>query len=84
MLMNKENKYLISIGCLTYNQSAYITEALNGIVMQRTNFPFVAVVIDDASTDGEQGVIKAYGDAHLRGQLCHKSGGRIAGKDLSR
>lgn len=54
--------YLLSIHCMTYNQSAYITDALNGFTMQRTNFPFVAVVVDDASTDGEQEVIKSYID----------------------
>lgn len=56
--------YLLSIQCMTYNQSAYITDALNGFTMQRTNFPFVAVVVDDASTDGEQEVIKSYVDEH--------------------
>ena len=47
---------------MTYNQTAYITDALNGFAMQQTSFPFVVVVIDDASTDGEQEVIKAYVD----------------------
>lgn len=54
------NKYLVSISCITYNQSSYITDALNGFAMQHTDFPFVAVVIDDASTDGEQDVLKSY------------------------
>ena len=54
----------VAISCITYNQSAYITDALNGFAMQQTDFPFVAVVIDDASTDGEQEVIKAYVDEH--------------------
>lgn len=57
--------FLVSISCITYNQSAYITDALNGFAMQQTDFPFVAVVIDDASTDGEQEVIKAYVDEHF-------------------
>ena len=57
--------YLLSIQCMTYNQSAYITDALNGFTMQRTNFPFVAVVVDDASTDGEQEVIKSYIEEHF-------------------
>ena len=45
---------------MTYNQSAYITDALNGFAMQQTNFPFVAVIVDDASADDEQIVIKSY------------------------
>ena len=52
--------FLVSVLCETYNQSKYITDTLDGFVMQRTSFPFVAVVIDDASTDGEQGVIRNY------------------------
>lgn len=55
----------VAISCMTYNQSAYITDALNGFCMQQTCFPFVAVVIDDASTDGEQEVIEAYIEGHF-------------------
>lgn len=50
----------VSVLCFTYNQSAYIKDALNGFVMQQTNFPFVVLVVDDASTDGEQEVIRKY------------------------
>lgn len=52
--------FLVCVCCKTYNQKIYITDALNGFVMQKTNFPFVAVIIDDASTDGEQEVIHEY------------------------
>lgn len=57
--------FLLSISCWTYNQSTYITDAMNGFAMQQTNFPFVAVIIDDASIDGEQEVIKAYIEEHF-------------------
>lgn len=50
---------------MTYNQSAYITDAMDGFAMQQTNFPFVAVIVDDASTDGEQAVIKSYIEEHF-------------------
>ncbi len=63
--MANEMDYLVGIICMTYNQSAYITDALKGFAMQQTDFPFVAVVVDDASTDGEQEVIKAYVDEHF-------------------
>lgn len=52
--------FLVSILCETYNQSQYITDTLDGFVLQQSSFPFVAVIIDDASTDGEQDVIKYY------------------------
>ena len=55
----------VSILCLTYNQSSYIIDAMNGFVMQQTDFPFVAVIVDDASTDGEQNVLRNYIDEHF-------------------
>ncbi|MBQ8047217.1 MAG: hypothetical protein IJ196_04755 [Prevotella sp.] len=51
---------------MTYNQSAYITDAMNGFCMQQTTFPFLAIICDDASTDGEQDVIRQYLDQHFQ------------------
>lgn len=45
---------------MTYNHKPYILDALNGFAMQQTNFPFVAFVMDDASTDGEPEVLRQY------------------------
>ena len=58
--MIDDNKYLVCVRCMTYNQVQYIEDTLNGFCMQRTQFPFVCVIVDDASTDGEQKVIKKY------------------------
>ncbi|MBO5952081.1 MAG: glycosyltransferase family 2 protein, partial [Bacteroidaceae bacterium] len=58
--MGTDYKYLVGIRCFTYNQSAYIPDALNGFVSQQTTFPFVIMVVDDASTDGKQDVIKSF------------------------
>ena len=52
--------YKVLVRCMTYNQSKYIKDALNGFAMQKTDFPFVCLVVDDASTDGEQEVIKSW------------------------
>lgn len=59
---DKEYKYMVGVRCFTFNHSKYILDALNGFVMQRTNFPYVVMVIDDASTDGEQEVIRKFVD----------------------
>lgn len=59
-MINNKYKYLVGVQCFTYNQSKYILDALNGFVMQQTNFPFVVMVVDDASTDGEQDVIRKF------------------------
>ena len=52
--------FLVYIDCITYNHASYIEDAMKGFCMQETTFPFVAAIIDDASTDGEQNVIKRY------------------------
>lgn len=51
--------------CVTYNQALYIKDTLDGFCIQQTSFPFVCGIIDDASTDGEQEVIKQYLTEHF-------------------
>lgn len=51
---------LATIRCLTFNQEAYISQALDSFIMQRTSFPFEVVVHDDASTDGTADIIHEY------------------------
>lgn len=51
---------LVSICCLTYNHKHCIEDALEGFVMQRTNFPFEIIIYDDCSTDGSQKILKLY------------------------
>lgn len=50
--------YKVLIRCNTYNHAPYIEETLNGFSLQKTGFPFVCIVVDDNSLDGEQNVIK--------------------------
>ena len=58
-------KFKVCVRCFTFNQAKYIEDAMNGFVMQQTDFPFVCCIVDDASTDGEQDVIKKYMDMHF-------------------
>lgn len=53
-----KNEYKVIVKTITFNHSKYIQDTLNGTAMQKTNFPFVNVVLEDNSTDGEQDVIK--------------------------
>ena len=55
-----EKDYMVLIRCYTYNHEKYIEDALKGFIMQKTNFPFVAVIVDDASTDGTADIIRKY------------------------
>ena len=65
--MNEQEKYdwMVYVSCMTFNHSPYIVDAMNGFTMQETNFPFVCAIVDDASTDGEQEVIKKYLNEHF-------------------
>ena len=51
---------IVSICCPTFNHENYIAQALDGLLMQETNFPFEILVHDDASTDGTTNIIKSY------------------------
>ena len=57
-------KPLVVIDCITYNHEAFLRDALEGFVMQKSNFPFVAVVHDDASTDGTAAVLREYAERY--------------------
>ena len=63
--MEQEYKWMVYVSCMTFNHAPYIVDALNGFTMQETTFPYVCAVIDDASTDGEQEIIKNYLQEHF-------------------
>ncbi len=52
--------YKLRVICYTYNQASYIKDTMDGFCMQKTDFPFLAIIVDDASPDGEQDVISKY------------------------
>lgn len=54
----------LAIHCITYNHEPYIRECLEGFVMQQTDFPFIAIVHDDASTDGTAAIVREYADRY--------------------
>ncbi len=55
---------LVSIKCLVYNHEPYLRQCLDGFVMQKTDFPFEAIVHDDASTDGSAAIIREYAEKY--------------------
>lgn len=58
--------YKMIVRCFTYNQSKYIEETLNGFAIQKTNFPYICLIVDDASTDNEQNVIVSWLDKNCQ------------------
>ena len=57
--------FKVSVWCNTYNQTSYIKDTMDGFCMQQTSFPFVCLIMDDASTDREPEVIKQYLNDHF-------------------
>lgn len=60
MKQHEQYKWMVCVHCATYNHALYIKDTLNSFCMQETRYPYVCVVVDDASTDGEQEIIKKY------------------------
>ena len=54
-----QNKKL-SIITLSYNHQDFITKTLEGIFMQKVNFPIELILCDDKSPDNTHEVIEAY------------------------
>lgn len=55
-----DNEIMVSVRCTCYNHEKYLRQALDGIVMQKTNFKFEVIIHDDASTDHSQDIIREY------------------------
>ncbi|WP_279389026.1 glycosyltransferase [Luteibacter rhizovicinus] len=51
---------MVSVVMVTYNHARYISEAIEGIVMQRARFPFELIIGEDHSTDDTLAIVKEY------------------------
>ena len=56
----EDNNIMVSICCITYNQEKFIRQALDGFLMQKTNFKYEIIIHDDASTDNTANIILEY------------------------
>ncbi|MBR4644075.1 MAG: hypothetical protein IKO73_02805 [Bacteroidaceae bacterium] len=63
--LNSHLSFRVWVRCATFNQAPYITATMDGFCMQQTNFPFLCVIVDDDSKDGEQDIIKQYLREHF-------------------
>lgn len=53
-------KPVVSISCVTYNHEKFISDAIDGFLMQKTTFPVEILIHDDASTDHTASIIQTY------------------------
>ncbi len=58
--MPDQEKPLVSVQTLTYNQAPFIRQCIEGVLMQITNFPFELVIGEDCSTDGTRAIVLEY------------------------
>jgi glycosyltransferase involved in cell wall biosynthesis len=43
---------------ITYNHEKYISQAIQGILLQKTNFEFELIIANDCSTDNSDNIIQ--------------------------
>ena len=56
----EQSNILVSVSMITYNHEAFIAEAIEGVVMQKTTFPFELVIGEDCSTDNTRAICIEY------------------------
>lgn len=63
--MHTDNRpVMVTVHTITFNHEPYLRDCLNGIVMQKTNFRFEAVIHDDCSTDHTADIIREYAEKY--------------------
>lgn len=55
---------LVSIHCITYNHEKYIGKAIEGFLMQKTEFEYEIIIGEDCSPDKTLEVVRAYERQH--------------------
>jgi len=63
------NLILVSICCITYNHEKYIREAIEGFLMQKTNFDYEIIIANDCSPDNTDAIVQEYIHHHPKGKL---------------
>lgn len=51
---------LVSVCMIAYNVEPYIGQSIEGVLSQKTNFPFELVIGEDCSRDGTRAICEAY------------------------
>lgn len=55
---------MVSVLCPTYNHEAFIGDAIEGVLSQKTEFKYELIIHEDASTDRTAEIVKEYADRY--------------------
>lgn len=64
MIRINQHDITVSVIVLTYNHEAYLSQALDSILMQNTDFRYEILVGNDASTDRTGEILQSYADRY--------------------
>lgn len=59
-----DEKPLVSVILIAYNQRRYIRQAIESVLAQETSFSYELLIGDDASDDGTSGIVAEYAQAY--------------------
>lgn len=59
-----DEKPLVSVILIAYNQRRYIHQAIESVLAQETSFSYELLIGDDASDDGTSGIVAEYAQAY--------------------
>jgi len=62
--MSDKERPLVSIHMITYNHEKYIGKAIEGVLLQKTNFKIELIIGEDCSPDGTAEVVREYADKY--------------------
>ena len=55
---------VVSVIVITYNHRPFIQQAIEGILNQKTEYPYEILIGDDASTDGTSDIVRQYAEEY--------------------
>jgi glycosyltransferase involved in cell wall biosynthesis len=62
--VEQDNRIIVSVGMITYNHEQYIAQAIEAVLMQKTNFQYELVIGEDCSIDNTAKIIINYAEKY--------------------
>ena len=58
----KSTNIMVSVAMITYNHEAFIAQAIESVIMQKTDFTVELVIGEDCSTDATRAIVQSFED----------------------